>query len=148
MKSLIRFDHQTFRAYPADWFDEEDWKAYDTWWMIVSGRKVGCCAFEPHIDFREDISARAENPRRINSLYIVSTGILPACQGAGLGSLLKCWQIAYARQQGFTRVITNTRTSNRRMIRLNRKFGFHVLRTTPGYYANPREGTVVMELRL
>ena len=34
------------------------------------------------------------------------------------------------------------------MIALNRKFGFRAIRTTPGYYANPSEATVVMELRL
>ena len=34
------------------------------------------------------------------------------------------------------------------MIRLNQKFGFQVIRSTPNYYENPREPTLVMELRL
>jgi hypothetical protein len=32
------------------------------------------------------------------------------------------------------------------MIVLNRKFGFKVIRTTRGYYYDPVEATVVMEL--
>lgn len=127
------FDRKAFREYPADWFDREYWEACESWWLIVDGRKVGCCAFE--------YDARG-------TLYIASTGILPEFRGRGLGALLKSWQISYARRHGFKRVITNTRKSNRPMIELNKKFGFTVLRTTPDYYGDPRESTVVMELRL
>jgi ribosomal protein S18 acetylase RimI-like enzyme len=31
---------------------------------------------------------------------------------------------------------------------LNQKFGFKIVRTTPRYYEDPREATVVMERRL
>ncbi len=148
LKSLTRFDRQTFHEYPADWFDEEDWREYETWWMIVSGRKVGCCAFAPHVEFQEDLNGSTDNQRCPGCLYIVSTGILPAWQGLGLGDLLKCWQISYARHRGFKRIITNTRKSNRRMIRLNKKFGFRIVRTTSRYYSGPAEATVVLELRL
>ena len=48
----------------------------------------------------------------------------------------------------FTRIVTNTRQSNKPMIKLNKKFGFKILRITPGYYEKPQESTVVMELRL
>jgi ribosomal protein S18 acetylase RimI-like enzyme len=140
----VRFDHKAFRKYPADWFDRDEWETCDPWWMIVNNQKVGCCAFAPDEDFRED----GENPHVVGSLYIVTTGILPSFRGQGLGNLMKCWQISYARRHGFTRVVTNTRRSNKAMIKLNKKFGFGVLRTTPGYYENPREPTVVMELRL
>ena len=148
LKTLIRFDHETFCDHPSDWFDEQDWRDYDTWWLIVSGRKIGCCAFAPNVQFEDDISGEAENRKCRGSLYIVTTGILPDYQGLGFGALLKCWQISYARQHGFERIITNTRKSNKRMIRLNKKFGFRVVRTTSRYYEGPREATVVMELRL
>ena len=60
---------------------------------------------------------------------------------------MKSWQIAYARAHGFNRIITNTRKSNRAMVRLNKKFTFVVVRTSPNYYSGPSEPTVVMELR-
>jgi ribosomal protein S18 acetylase RimI-like enzyme len=34
------------------------------------------------------------------------------------------------------------------MIALNERFGFRVIRTTPRYYSDPVESTVVMELRI
>jgi hypothetical protein len=62
--------------------------------------------------------------------------------------LLKRWQISYARHHGFKRIVTNTCQSNQRIIALNRKHGFKVIRTTPGYYCDPPEPVVVMELNL
>ena len=66
----------------------------------------------------------------------------------GFGQMLKSWEIAYARYHGFARIVTNTRRSNRAMIRLNEKAGFKVVRITPGYYSDPTEATVVMALKL
>jgi ribosomal protein S18 acetylase RimI-like enzyme len=40
------------------------------------------------------------------------------------------------------------RSRNTAMIRLNRKFGFRVVRTVPAYYENPRDATLVMARRL
>jgi ribosomal protein S18 acetylase RimI-like enzyme len=148
IRSLVIFDHKAFHEYPADWFDHDYWRACDAWWMIIDKRKVGCCAFEPDVDFQEDIREDRKNCHLRGSLYIVTTGILPSFRGLGFGALLKSWQRSYARRHGFTRVVTNTRKGNVPIIRLNQKFGFKVLRTTPNYYENPREPTVVMELRL
>lgn len=78
----------------------------------------------------------------------MSTGILPEARGLGFGRLLKCWQITYARRHRFSRIVTNTRKHNHAMIGLNRSFGFRTIRTTPHYYQDPDEATVVMELRL
>ena len=83
------FDHKAFREYPADWFDRDEWKAYDPWWMIVNNKKIGCCAFEPNVDFQEDIRGDGKNPRLRGSLYIVTTRILPSFQSLGSGGLLK-----------------------------------------------------------
>ncbi len=126
------FDRKAFHDHPADWFDREYWHTCDAWWMIIDGRKIGCCAFE----------------YRRGYLYIATTGVLPELRGLGFGTLLKSWQVCFARDHGFTRIVTNTRKSNRAMIRLNRKFGFKTVRIIADYYENPREPTVVMELRL
>jgi ribosomal protein S18 acetylase RimI-like enzyme len=148
IRGLTLFDHKAFQQYPLDWFDRNDWKTLDSWWMIVNRRKVGCCAFEPHMDFQEDVREDGQNLRLQGSLYIVTTGILPQFRGLGFGSLLKHWQVLYARYHGFTRIVTNTREGNRAMICLNEKFGFKILRTAPNYYEKPQESTVVMELHL
>jgi len=116
--------------------------------MLVDRVKVGCCAFERHVDFQQDLRADECNPRRDGSLYISTTGILPRFQGQGFGQLIKQWQIAFARHHGFTRIVTNTRKRNAAMIALNRKFDFRVLRTGPRYYSAPTDATVVMELLL
>lgn len=96
--------------------------------MIVDRAKAGCCAFE-------------EN-------YIATTGILPQYRGQGLGSLMKAWQLAYARRHGFTCLIAHARQSNTASIALNRKFGFRVTKTIPDYYEDPKEPGVVMRLDL
>jgi ribosomal protein S18 acetylase RimI-like enzyme len=132
IRSLEIFDRKAFHRYPGDWFSRTDWEAFDAWWLIVDDRKIGCCAFE----------------YRSGTLHIASTGILPGFQGHGLGDLMKCWQIAFARQNGFKRIVTNSRKSNKPMIALNKKFGFKVIRTEPGYYQGPPEASVVMALQI
>lgn len=143
LRRLTAFDR---KAFPADYFPASEWRRYQSWWMLLNGRRIGCCAFEPHVDFTDDLQPEHPNQPRANSLYIASTGILPRFQHQGLGQLLKAWEIAWARHQGFERIVTNTRQSNKAMIALNRKFGFRVLRTSPRYYRNPTEASVVLEL--
>jgi ribosomal protein S18 acetylase RimI-like enzyme len=145
IRSLVIFDHKVFHR--ADWFLPDDWSAYESWWMIVDRQKVGCCAFGLHKDFQDDVREDRESPDLPGSLYIATTGILQRLRRQGFGTLLKSWQISYARHNAFTRIVTNTRKSNTAMIRLNEKFGFRVIRTTPDYYEEPREPTVVMEVQ-
>ena len=145
LNRLVAFDHKVFRE--ADWFRKSDWARYESYWLIVDGATVGCCGFEQHVDFQE--SLEHENPPLRASLYISTTGILPRFQGRGFGRLLKSWQIAYARRHGFALIVTNHRASNRRMIELNKKFGFRIIRRRKAiYYDDPPEPTVVMELKL
>jgi len=129
--SLLAFDRKVFPK--ADRFDSDYWKTVESYWLLVGNAKAGCCAFE-------------KRPK--GSLYIATTGILPRFQRQGFGTLLKSWQIAYARYHGFNRIITNCRKSNSRMIALNRQFGFRVVRTIPRYYAEPTDSAVLMELLL
>jgi ribosomal protein S18 acetylase RimI-like enzyme len=138
--ALCEFDRIAFEPFPADLFDPQDWTQYESYWMIVEERKVGCSAFVHDVDYDEQ--------PRPKSLYIISTGVLPEFQGQGLGTRQKQWQIAYARQRGFERIVTNMRQSNSRIISLNRKFGFTIRGLVPGYYADPEESSLVMELKL
>jgi ribosomal protein S18 acetylase RimI-like enzyme len=145
LRSLVTFDRKLF---PSDCFAPAQWKFFTSYWLLVEDKRVGCCAFWEHVDFLEDIREDGLNPRREGSLYIASTGIATRFQHLGFGQLLKSWQVAYARHHGFHRLVTNTRKRNTRMIKLNQKFNFKILRTTPRYYTDPTDATVVMELRL
>jgi ribosomal protein S18 acetylase RimI-like enzyme len=137
---LCEFDRKAFAAFPGDVFDPEDWAEYESHWMIVDGNVVGCSAFVHDVDYDE-----RPRPR---SLYIISTGVLPEFQGRGLGTRQKQWQIEYARRHGFEVIVTNMRESNGRIIRLNQKLGFRTREVVAGYYTDPEERAVVMELRL
>jgi len=142
----MAFDRKVFTA--SDLFPAAYWKVCETFWMTIDGVKAGCCAFQRDIDFQEDLREDGWNPSKKKTLYIATTGLLPDYQGQGLGALLKAWEIAWARRNGFTRIVTNTRGRNKRMIDLNLRFGFRIVRTTPRYYAEPTDSTVVMELKL
>ncbi|MGA3188690.1 MAG: N-acetyltransferase [Bryobacteraceae bacterium] len=142
--SLLAFDRKIFP--PADRFDAAYWTLCESYWLIAGRTKIGCCAFEKNVDFHDGSSDAA--PPREGSLYISTTGILPRFQNRGFGALLKSWQIVYARYHGFNRVITNCRKRNARMIALNRRFGFRVVRTIPRYYMEPTDSAVLMELLL
>jgi ribosomal protein S18 acetylase RimI-like enzyme len=130
LRSLCAFDRKVF---PSDYFAPSDWREYESYWLILDEKKkIGCCAFEKQGD----------------ALYIATTGILPAYQRMGFGRLMKAWEIAYARRNKFKRIVTNSRKSNLAMIALNRKFGFRRAGTIPGYYEDPTEPAIVMEIKL
>ncbi len=141
---LARFDK---RIFPSDSFPEDMWLSYEAWWMTLDGRRIGCCAFEPHVDFQKNTD-KDFSPRRRGSLYVATTGILPEFRRCGFGKVMKAWQVAYARFLNFKRIVTNTRKSNKAMIQLNRQFGFRKIATVPNYHEYPQEATVVMELVL
>ena len=143
---LLAFDRKVFPK--ADLFGEEDWMTDDTYWMLLGGAKIGCCAFQANRDFRDDVRKDRRNPPRKGSLYITTTGILRRFRGRGFGKLFKVWQIAYARLHGFNRIVTNCRLRNAPIIELNRGLGYRLVRATPRYYTGPTDATVVMELKI
>jgi ribosomal protein S18 acetylase RimI-like enzyme len=130
-----------------DAFDKALWLILVSYWILVNSRIAGCAAFIHHADFQEDLREDAQNTPQAGALYIQSTGLLPEYRGKGLGTRIKAWQIEYAKQNGFRRIVTNCRESNAAMISLNKKFGFQLTRTTPDYYEDG-EATVVLELLL
>ena len=141
---LWRLDVEIFGK---DAFAPEDWLSLESYWIVVDGRVAGCAAFIRDVEFQEDLRGDGENAAQRGTLYIQSTGLLRAYRGRGLGKRIKAWQIEYAKQNGFRRMVTNCRESNAAMISINKKFGFRAIRSTPGYYEDG-EATVVMELFL
>ena len=131
----------------VDSFAPEDWLSLESYWILVDGSVAGCAAFIHDVEFGEDLLGDGKNVAQRGTLYIQSTGLRKEFRGRGVGSGVKAWQIDYARRNGFGRIVTNCRESNAAMIDINRKFGFRIIRTTPGYYGDG-EATVVMELLL
>ena len=131
LNALMAFDRKVFP--PKDCFDAGYWRECESWWLLVSGHRIGCCAFEK---------------TRSRTLYIATTGILPAYRGQGFGTLMKSWQIAFAKKHNFRCLRAHTRESNKPMIELNETFGFRVIKTEQHHYTDPDEPALLMELRL
>lgn len=132
----------------VDAFEEDYWMDLEAYWIMADGNLAGCTAFRHNVDFKDDLLPDEPDVPEEGTLYIETTGILPDYRGKGLGTRVKDWQIDYARGRGFKRIVTNCRESNSQMISLNAKRGFKLIRTTPGYYEEPAEATIVMELLL
>ena len=138
--TLCEIDRKIFHAFPADLFTTEDWAEFESYWMIVDGKIVGCSAFIRDSDYDDE--------PRPGCLHIMSTGILPEFRRRGFGMKQKQWQIEFAKQQGFRVIVTNTRESNLAMLQLNLKVGFVICGTAPHFYYEPDEPAIVMELQL
>jgi GNAT superfamily N-acetyltransferase len=137
---LCEIDRKIFHAFPADLFTPEEWAEFESYWMIVDGRIVGCSAFIRDSDYDDE--------PRPGCLHIMSTGVLPEFRRQGLGMKQKQWQIEFAKQQGFRTIVTNTRQSNIPMLQLNLKLGFVIREVAPHFYYEPDEPAIVMELQL
>jgi ribosomal protein S18 acetylase RimI-like enzyme len=144
ISELHRLDLEIFGR---DAFDEELWLSLEPYWILVDGAVAGCAAFALDTEFQEDLREDQENMPCPGTLYIQTTGLLRAYRGQGLGPRIKEWQVEYAKQNGFHRIVTNCRESNAAMIAINEKYGFRAIRRTPEYYEDG-EATVVMELVL
>lgn len=140
IEALLAFDQRAFADFPADLFDAEDWLAFESHWMIVDEEIVGCSAVVHNMDYDEK--------PKIGSLWIASTGVLIEHRRKGFGTSLKKWQIGYARDHGFKVIVTNMRRSNTPIIKLNEKLGFKPREICAGYYSDPQEDAIVMELEL
>jgi ribosomal protein S18 acetylase RimI-like enzyme len=130
---LCEFDKKAFHAHPADTFSADEWKKYESCWMLVDQKIVGCLAMETD---------------KKDELWISSTAVLPKFRGQKFGDKLKEWEIEYAKSHGYERIGTIMRESNKIIIHLNEKFGFKKDKLVPGAYSNPAEPGIVMRLRL
>ncbi len=131
---------------PSDCFEDiEIWQEYEAFWIILDGEIIGSIALGRDLEFSGSWEFDAQCPRCV---YLASTGILPEHQRKGIGIWVKQWEIDWARSNGFTRISTHCRKSNFGSLRLNAKFGFVITAEIPGYYEDPDEPTIVMELVL
>lgn len=130
-KRLSRLDREIFKY---DAYTGKEWRGHKCFWITVGGKIVGSLAMEHNIIG--------------NYLYIASIGVLPSFQGKGIGTQALNWQIEYARKQGFGRVMSHIRLSNKKSIYLHEKAGFEMTGIETAYYLNPRENAAIMELSI
>jgi len=81
-----------------------------------------------------------------DELHLIAVGSHPERRRAGLAELLVNSLLAFARKQHSRLVILEVRRSNRAALALYRKFGFTVSRLRRGYYAQPEEDGIEMQL--
>lgn len=128
---------------PSEAFRPEDFEHLLCFWLYVNGELAGSTQMGEH----KDRSTREGYQPMPANLYVAGTQILPLMQGKGLGKIVKAWQISYARMNGFERITTNCRASNRRMLAINHLFGFEMFDRLNGYYLDPEEPGVRLERR-
>lgn len=130
---------------PGDRYLAANWAEYETYILFKDGEAIGACAFLRGRSLTRNGEPTIRDPA---SLYIASTGILPAHQGRGYGKLLKEFQRVFARENGFRRLVSICRKRNTTIQGLNWKLGFCITRKIPRYYHDPEDAGVVMELSL
>jgi GNAT superfamily N-acetyltransferase len=104
---------------------------YDAASRELIGETYGC-ALPEHLPLIEgpgieDVSRFRNQP----AVYVLSTTILPAFQGQGLGRVLKAFFLGLVSQAGYTLVLGHAREG--RSARLNRAFGAQMRRAQPDW---------------
>jgi len=128
-----------------DAFSADDFGRYVNFLVYLNSHAIGSMVFLHNRGVAKTYDE--EEPHMAGTLYIISTALLPEYQSRGFGSILKAWQIAYAKFNEFNKIVTNARLSNKRSIALNKKFGFEITETIPNYYHGPKESALVLELK-
>ncbi len=81
-----------------------------------------------------------------DELHLIAVGTHPDRRRSGLAELLVTTLLEFARTEHSRLVILEVRRSNRAAVALYRKFGFAVSRLRRGYYAQPEEDGIEMQL--
>jgi ribosomal-protein-alanine N-acetyltransferase len=81
-----------------------------------------------------------------DELHLLAVGTRPERRRTGLAEHLVRTLLEFARLQRSRLVILEVRRSNRAALALYRKFGFAVSRLRRGYYAQPEEDGIEMQL--
>ena len=70
----------------------------------------------------------------------------PQLRGRGLSRLLMDALVDSAKRNGVGRIMLEVRASNEAAIALYTKYGFEMVGVRPGYYRNPTENAILMDL--
>lgn len=141
-RALAKLERKAF-SNKEDWVPPSYYKrrGMHSFWLLHNGRRVGvtCLLHNANISTKEGMLFG----RQRETLYIISTSVLPQFQRGGFGSIVKAWQIAYARKHGYKKIITSVRESNAVSIHLNLKFGFTISDCKEGFYADGDTGVIL-----
>ena len=141
-RELMKMDRQIYLLH--DCWDAEDFAGAKVFWIVADGRTAGWLAFFHEMRFRD-----GENWRRSPGwLYLANTGILKEYRRHIEVEDAVCrWQIEYAKKNEFRWISTNERASNPN-IPVFLRHGFIKVKSTQGYWEQPSEPNVVLEMSL
>src|SRR3989344_2091641 len=109
VRLLTMLDKRIFNA--DDAFVPEDFSNYACFLVQADGVPVGSVVLGEHLTVGSGFEEK--EPIELGTLYIVSMGVVPEYQGCGIGNFEEAWEIEYAREKGFRKVVTNARQGNR-----------------------------------
>ena len=84
----------------------------------------------------------------VTEAEIHNVAVAKAYRGNGLSRLLMDAMIDSARDKGITRIMLEVRASNQTAISLYTSYGFEKVGIRPGYYRQPTENAILMDLVL
>ena len=84
----------------------------------------------------------------VTEAEIHNVAILPEYRGKKLSRLLMDAMVSTARENGVTRIMLEVRASNQAAISLYTAYGFEKVGIRAGYYRNPTENAILMDLML
>ena len=143
-EALVSLEHASFN--PSDCFTLETWKGYRAFFVLADTKvAAGVFAFGENLSFSGDWAADKES---VGSIYLTNIFVVPGMEGRGVASFAMQWLIAWARANHFERISSNCRASNAASLRLHEKFGFKIIGQTPGFYEDPVEAAIELELVL
>ena len=130
-KRLNYLDQLCFPEF-QDQVYEESWKKYQNFILLVKNKPVGYVSVQPNTGLYSYKTERHE--RRIDSLHLTSIGVIPQFRKRRLGELLMAFALSFAKLGHFKSINATTRTSNKPMQFLFKKFGFKVTKKIKSFY--------------
>jgi GNAT superfamily N-acetyltransferase len=123
--------------------DEAAWRD----WTAGPTKAVFLLFDDSHVVGLTGVYAPANDPSR--SAVCVASYLQPPYRGRGLSRLFYEARIEWARAQGYTRLVTGHRLSNRASMQANQHFGFKETHRLPHTWPDGvEEPEVIYELRL
>ncbi|MBI3812303.1 MAG: ribosomal protein S18-alanine N-acetyltransferase [Nitrospirae bacterium] len=81
-----------------------------------------------------------------DELHLLNLSVRPDRRRIGIGEELARWTLSWARENGARLATLEVRASNEAAKRLYEKLGFKVVAVRQGYYREPKEDAVIMNL--
>ena len=130
-------------------FGDEVWLHPDmrSYWIMAEGATVGMIVVQLHARVADNYDD--ECPGEHGMLYLQLIGCAEAVRRMGVSTAALKSLMELAREEGFERIMSNLRPTNRASLGLHLRMGFRQIDIKPNYYPQPNpEDTLLMQLDL